>query len=169
MIDLIPHHLETVKRILAEHLPDCEVRAFGSRATWTAWEYSDLDLAVVSPEPLDRRTSANLREAFEESDLPIRVGVVDWTSLTDGFRQAIEEDCVVLQQAATPSRWRETTLGDVIELRSSWANHHQVALSPETADSLCSMARQCLWRLLVRTSVTSSQQKPGRSSAVPEW
>ena len=52
MIDLNPHHLGTVKRILAEHVPDCEVRAFGSRATWTAWEYSDLDLAVVSPEPL---------------------------------------------------------------------------------------------------------------------
>ena len=90
MIDLSPHHLETVKRILAEHVPDCEVRAFGSRATWTAWEYSDLDLAVVSHEPLDRRASANLREAFEESDLPIRVDVVDWTTLTDGFRQAIE-------------------------------------------------------------------------------
>ena len=120
MIDLSPHHLETVKRILAEHLPDCEVRAFGSRATWTAWEYSDLDLAVVSPEPLDRRTSANLREAFAESDLPIRVDVVDWASLTDGFRQAIEADCVVLQQAATPSRWRETTLGDVIELKRGY-------------------------------------------------
>ena len=120
MIDLSPHHLETVKRILAEHLPDCEVRAFGSRATWTAWEYSDLDLAVVSHEPLDRRASANLREAFEESDLPIRVDVVDWTTLTDGFRQAIEGDCVVLQEATTPSRWRETTLGEVIELKRGY-------------------------------------------------
>ena len=120
MIDLSPHHLETVKRILAEHVPDCEVRAFGSRATWTAWEYSDLDLAVVSHEPLDRRTNANLREALEESDLPIRVDVVEWATLTDGFRQAIEADCVVLQQAATPSRWRETTLGDVIELKRGY-------------------------------------------------
>ena len=116
MIDLSPHHLETVKRILAEHVPDCEVRAFGSRATWTAWEYSDLDLAVVSPEPLDRRTSANLREAFEESDLPIRVDVVEWATLTDGFRQAIEGDCVVLQEAATASDWPEARLGEVAEI-----------------------------------------------------
>ena len=119
MIDLSPHHLETVKRILAEHVPDCEVRAFGSRATWTAWEYSDLDLAVVSHEPLDRRASANLREAFEESDLPIRVDVVEWATLTDGFRQAIEGDCVVVQEAATPSRWLETTVGDVVDLTLS--------------------------------------------------
>ena len=116
MIDLSPHHLETVKRILAEHVPDCEVRAFGSRATWTAWEYSDLDLAVVSHEPLDRRTSANLREALEESDLPIRVDVVDWATLTDGFRQAIEGDCVVVQQSAVSAGWREVSLGDCTTL-----------------------------------------------------
>ena len=116
MIDLNPHHLETVKRILAEHLPDCEVRAFGSRATWTAWEYSDLDLAVVSPEPLDWKVRSSVREAFEESDLPIRVDVVDWESLSNGFRQTIEGDCVVLQEAATSSGWRETTLGEVIHI-----------------------------------------------------
>ena len=116
MIDLNPHHLKTVKRILAEHLPDCEVRAFGSRATWTAWEYSDLDLAVVSPEPLDRRTSANLREAFEESDLPIRVDVVDWATLTDGFRQVIEGDCVVVQEAVRSSEWREYTIGEIADV-----------------------------------------------------
>ena len=119
MIDLSPHHLETVQRILAEHLPDYEVRAFGSRATWTAWEYSDLDLAVVSPEPLDRRTSANLREAFEESDLPIRVDVVEWTTLTDGFRQAIEGDLVVLQQASRSSDWRKTTIGECAVVNES--------------------------------------------------
>ena len=47
MIDLNPNHVETVKRILAEHVSGCEVRAFGSRATWTAKDYSDLDLAMV--------------------------------------------------------------------------------------------------------------------------
>ena len=116
MIDLSPHHLETVKRILAEHVPDCEVRAFGSRATWTAWEYSDLDLAVVSHEPLDRRTNANLREALEESDLPIRVDVVEWATLTDGFRQAIEGDCVVVQEPVRSSGWREYTIGEIADV-----------------------------------------------------
>ena len=116
MIDLNPHHLETVKRILAEHLPDCEVRAFGSRATWTAWEYSDLDLAVVSPEPLDWKTRSSLREAFQESDLPIRVDVVDWASLSDGFRRTIDGNCVVLQEAATSSDWHQTTIGDIAQV-----------------------------------------------------
>ena len=29
MIDLSPNHLKTVRQILAEHVPACEVRAFG--------------------------------------------------------------------------------------------------------------------------------------------
>ena len=69
-IDLNPNHLATVQRILAEHVPACEVRAFGSRATWTAKDYSDLDLAVVGDGPLDRITLGRLKEAFEESVLP---------------------------------------------------------------------------------------------------
>ena len=39
MIDLNPSHLETVKAILAEHVPECEVRAFDSRARWTSRDY----------------------------------------------------------------------------------------------------------------------------------
>lgn len=52
MIDLTPKSLETIQRILAEHVPQCEVRAFGSRVKWTATDYSDLDLAIVGSETL---------------------------------------------------------------------------------------------------------------------
>ena len=120
MIDLAPEHLKTVKRILAEIVPDCEVRAFGSRATWTAKEHSDLDLVISSPEPLAWDRRSRLCEAFEESDLPIRVDVVDWESLSDGFRQSIDGDCVVLQERSTSGNWRETTLGEVIELKRGY-------------------------------------------------
>ena len=82
MIDLSPNHLATVKAILAEHVPECEVRAFGSRATWTAKDYSDLDLAVVGEGTLDWETLGRLKEAFKESDLPMRVDVLDWHAIT---------------------------------------------------------------------------------------
>ena len=118
MIDLSPPHLVIVERILAEHVPECEVRAFGSRATWNAKDYSDLDLAIIGDEPLPRGTVARLKEAFEESRLPMRVDVVDWNAIADGFREAIESDCVVMQQAASPSGgWRETTLGEFAPFR----------------------------------------------------
>ena len=116
MIDLAPEHLKTVQRILAEIVPDCEVRAFGSRATWTATEHSDLDLAIISPEPLAWVRRSRLSEAFEESDLPIRVDVVDWKSLSDGFRQSIDGDCEVLQERSVFGNWRDTVLGDVVDI-----------------------------------------------------
>lgn len=96
MIDLAPHHLETVKDILREHVPDCEVRAFGSRVTRTASEYSDLDLVVVGAGALQRGTVPRLKEAFEESDLPIRVDVLDWYRIPQSFRDVIERNEVVL-------------------------------------------------------------------------
>ncbi len=99
MIDLNSKHLETIQRILAEHVPKCEVRAFGSRVKWTAKDYSDLDLAVVGSELLSRRQLRRLTEAFEESDVPIRVDVVDWQSLSDWFKQVIAAEYKVIQKA----------------------------------------------------------------------
>ena len=115
-VDLNPNHLATVEAILAEHVPECEVRAFGSRATWTARDYSDLDLAVVGEGPLDWRTLSRLKEAFEESDLPMRVDVLDWHATSESFREVIERDYVVLWEEAkqpTAIHWTEVTLGDV--------------------------------------------------------
>ena len=117
MIDLSPAHLSIVERILAEHVPECEVRAFGSRATWNAKDYSDLDLAVVGERRLPRGSVARLKEAFEGSRLPMRVDVVDWHAISEGFREAIKSECVVVQQAAASSAdWREIPLSDVAHI-----------------------------------------------------
>ena len=118
MIDLSPNHLATVERILTEQVPECEVRVFGSRATWTSKDYSDLDLAVVGEGPLDWKILGRLREAFEESDLPIRVDVLDWHSISESFRRAIEQGYVVVQDGARPTSengWREVTIEDIAE------------------------------------------------------
>ena len=114
-IDLNPHHLDTVRAILAEHAPHCEVMAFGSRAAWTARERSDLDLAVACGERAEAPI-ARLREAFEDSDLPIRVDVLDWHAIADSFRETIAPGCVVIQQAGPPSGWRTATFGDIAEI-----------------------------------------------------
>ena len=111
MIDLSPHHLETVKRILDEHVPGCEIKAFGSRATWTATDYSDLDLLVLGQSEVAGATLSRLNEAFEESDLPMRVDVVDWHSTSPAFRKLIEPSCVRLPMAAGAD-WSQTAFGD---------------------------------------------------------
>ena len=117
-VDLNPNHLATVKVILAEHVPECEVRAFGSRTTWTARDYSDLDLAVVGEGPVDWRTLGRLKEALEESDLPMRVDVLDWHAISESFREVIERDYVLVQEGAkqtTGGEWRMCTLGELTD------------------------------------------------------
>ncbi len=88
-----------VLRILREQAPGIEVWAFGSRARRTAKPYSDLDLALVTRQPLALDQLASITDAFETSDLPIRVDVVDWAATGDAFRKIIERDKVVLQAA----------------------------------------------------------------------
>lgn len=118
-LDLNPNYLVTVECILAEHVPECEVRAYGSRATWTAKDYSDLDLAVVGEEKLHWRTLAHLQDAFEDSNLPIRVDVLDWHATTENFREVIEKDYVVVQEGAKRTMkdvWQEVSLDEVAEI-----------------------------------------------------
>jgi predicted nucleotidyltransferase len=97
MIDLAPHHLEKVRTILRKHVPHCEVRAFGSRVGCNAKGYSDLDLAVVASGKLSDDALRHLKEAFEESDLPFRVDVLDWHATSPDFRDVIEKEYEVIQ------------------------------------------------------------------------
>jgi type I restriction enzyme S subunit len=114
LVDLSPAHFAIVEHILAEHVPECEVRAFGSRATWNARDTSDLDLAVIGDGPLPSRILTMLKEAFEESRLPMRVDVIDWNVITDGFRKSIAPDSVVVQGVAASSPWPVARLGNCI-------------------------------------------------------
>ncbi len=98
-IDIRPDHWEIVRGILQKHVPQHEVWAFGSRAKWTAKEYSDLDLAVITDKPLLLDVSANLSDDFSESDLPYKVDLVDWATTGESFRKIIEKDKVVVQGA----------------------------------------------------------------------
>ena len=110
-VDISPGDLETVREILAEHIPEYEVLAFGSRVAWTARQYSDLDLAVMTEEPLDIMRMADLKEAFAESDLPFRVDIVDWASTSENFRKIIEKECIVVQKEDTINATRKTIVG----------------------------------------------------------
>ena len=99
MIELSPCHLDEVRTILREHVPGCEVRAFGSRVRGAAKGYSDLDLAVVASGSLADDTLRRLREAFEQSDLPFRVDVLDWRAISPDFQEVVEKEYEIIQSA----------------------------------------------------------------------
>ncbi len=97
LIDIREDHWDIVQGILQKHVPQYEVLAFGSRAKWTAKQYSDLDLAIITDKPLSLDISASLSDDFSESDLPYKVDIVDWATTSESFRKIIEQDKVVVQ------------------------------------------------------------------------
>lgn len=97
VIDVTPGQWTIVRGILLKHVPDYEVWAFGSRTQGSAKPFSDLDLAIVSEQPLSLDLYAALSDDFSESDLPWKVDVVDWASTSNVFRAIIERDKVILQ------------------------------------------------------------------------
>ena len=86
--------------LLQQFVPAAEVWAYGSRVSGDCHEASDLDLVVRNPAaPGDELTElAELKEALVESNLPIRVDVVDWARIPESFRREIERAYVVVQE-----------------------------------------------------------------------
>lgn len=70
------------------------MRAYGSRVKGKAKRFSDLDLAVKSDAELDLAELFALRDAFSESDLPIRVDVLDLHDVPPEFMAAIQNDLI---------------------------------------------------------------------------
>ena len=94
MLDLLPRHRDLVASILRRHVAGVEVRAFGSRARGCARKTSDLDLLLMTREPLPPLVLAQLKDDLDESDLPFRVDVLDAADLGASFLATIEPDQV---------------------------------------------------------------------------
>ena len=116
-IDIHPADLETVRRILREHVPALDVRAFGSRVAWQARETSDLDLALMTDRPLTVARMADLRAAFTNADLPFRVDIVDWADTSESFRRIVETEYVALnrERRGTSHEWIHCALADACD------------------------------------------------------
>lgn len=96
MIDLAPGQLQMVKEILRRHLSGRTVWAFGSRVTGVAKPHSDLDLVIFGAEKLPAKTLSALNEAFAQSNLPMRVDIVDWNRISEEFQGIIKRAYVEL-------------------------------------------------------------------------
>jgi len=100
-VDLAPRAVAIVLAILARYVPDREVRVMGSRSTGRAKPFSDLDLVVMGEEPLPLATLADLREAFDEADVPCSVDLIEWASTSDDFRRVIATQARLFRAAGT--------------------------------------------------------------------
>ena len=84
---------------MGKYVADFDVLAFGSRVKWTAKPYSDLDIAIITKTPLSLESLSVIRDAFDESNLSIRVDIVDWSSTSADFQKIILKDGLIIQTA----------------------------------------------------------------------
>jgi len=99
-LDLPLRYLAMLRDLLARYVPAAEVWAYGSRVNGTAQECSDLDLVLREPNDLGADVAGwiELKEALQESRLPILVEIHLWPRLPTTFQQEIERQYVVVQE-----------------------------------------------------------------------
>ena len=96
-IDITSDQRKTLLSLLERYLPNTAAWVYGSRVKWTSRPQSDLDLVVFATPDQQRRVS-ELREAFEESNLPFRVDLFVWDDVPEQFHKQIEAEHVVLAE-----------------------------------------------------------------------
>ena len=99
VVTLTEEQLRSVRAIVDRVLPGAEVWVFGSRATGHARPFSDLDLLLTKPPTLTWLQRADLRDAFEASDLPFKVDVVEAGGLSRGIEERVNAERVRLGAA----------------------------------------------------------------------
>ena len=113
-IDITAEQRRTILTLLERHLPGTTAWVHGSRVQRTSRPTSDLDLVVFATPEQDRRVG-DLREAFEESDLPFPVDLFVWDEIPENFHKKIKSEYEVLiktNHRDSECGWQEATLGE---------------------------------------------------------
>lgn len=63
-----------------------DIFLFGSRADGTAREMSDIDIGIKGKKQLDLITRALLDETFENSIIPYKIDIVDFSTASEKFK-----------------------------------------------------------------------------------
>ncbi|MBM3611240.1 MAG: nucleotidyltransferase domain-containing protein [Alphaproteobacteria bacterium] len=92
MINIQPRHLEIIQSILSKY--PYKFYLFGSRTTLKVKKFSDVDLFYK--EKIPDTVLVKIIEDFEESDLPYKVDLVDYSACDETFKKAINQHQVLL-------------------------------------------------------------------------
>ncbi len=82
---------QDLKKIIFQFLDPRKYKVFifGSRAVGGERKFSDIDIGIEGKHSLDNYMISQLKEAFEESNIPYTVDIVDFSDITDQFRNVV--------------------------------------------------------------------------------
>ena len=90
--------LKEIREIVFRYLDPKKDRVFifGSRTQTTARKFSDVDVGIKSKRKIELSTLSSIMEAFEESNFPYIVEVVDFSTVSRKFQQVAERGIIPL-------------------------------------------------------------------------
>lgn len=82
-------YLEEARRIVLnfDEIKEYTVFLFGSRADGTAHRRSDIDIGILGKQALPAVLKFNIEENLEESNIPLRLEVVDFYNADQAFKK----------------------------------------------------------------------------------
>ena len=95
MFGLEERHIDLIKKMLKKHIsdPNAKFYIFGSRAKGKNREFSDIDIAIESPDfTLEKKL--RLLSDFENSTFPYEVDIVDLNTVKENFKNIIKDDLI---------------------------------------------------------------------------
>lgn len=90
-------YLEKLKKVVSLFLKDEDVKVvlFGSRARGDAELTSDIDLGIIPGKTFDRGKLILLREYVDELNIPYKVEIVDFSTVSVEFKKSTLQEAEV--------------------------------------------------------------------------
>ena len=88
------NYLNIVKKIVLDKIPKDKfnIFLFGSRARRKHRFAADIDIGVQGEIPLDQRVISTIKNEVDESIIPFKVDIIDFTDVSDDFKKVALED-----------------------------------------------------------------------------
>ncbi|OHB89371.1 MAG: hypothetical protein A3D89_01460 [Planctomycetes bacterium RIFCSPHIGHO2_02_FULL_52_58] len=96
-VEIEQKYLLRLKELVINFLKDREVKIilFGSRARGQGYPFSDVDIGIVPSGELNDKELAILRERIEDSNIPYKVEVVNFSEVSKDFKKNALKGAVV--------------------------------------------------------------------------
>ena len=90
--------LAFIKKLVFTYLDRQKYRVFifGSRASGSSRKFSDIDIGIEAKGEIPAATLVEIEEAFNESDLPYTIDLVDFSNVSHNFKSQAKKQTIYL-------------------------------------------------------------------------
>ena len=89
---------EQIKQTVSKYLPSSDYRIFlfGSRAIYKNYKWSDMDIGILGDKAIPGHIIVKIQDELENSRIPYKIDLVDFTRVSDQFRKVAMKNCINL-------------------------------------------------------------------------